>query len=539
MDVFQGIPVFGGIAEGTVFFYPKGKLNVACVRVSNVDKEIDRYEEACGSILDSLDQLYDKALKEFGESRAKILDIYKLIVMDQDYSDSIKNIIREKRVNAEYAVSCATDELCERFLSLGDEYLSVRTSDIRDISDKIIEALNGDTKDRPEALKEPMIIAADDLTPSETIQMDKDKLLAIVTKKGSTLSHTAILAKTMNVPAVIGATVRKNWNGRRAIIDGYTGQVFLDPDEDTIRLYEEKRTKAESIREQYSAFKTREDITKGGHKLMLYANISDISDVDAVIENNAAGVGLLRSEFLYLKSKNYPTEDEQFEAYKTIAKKLNGRELVIRTCDMGGDKVPRYMHMPREVNPAMGYRGIRLSLDRRDMLLTQLRAIYRASAYGNISILYPLIISVDEVISIKKINEEVREELIRDKVPFGRVRQGVMIETPAAAVISDLLAEEVDFLSIGTNDLTQYTLAVDRQNPKIDKYYDSDHPAILRMIKMIVDNGHRHGKKVTICGELGADLSHTDTFIKMGVDGLSVSAPYILKLREHIVNSEL
>ncbi len=395
MDVFQGIPVFGGIAEGTVLFYTKGKLNVACVRVSNIDKEIERFDEACKSILDSLDQLYDKALKEFGESRAKILDIYKLIVMDKEYSDSITTMIREKRVNAEYAVSCATDELCERFLSLGDEYLSVRTADIRDISDKIIEALNGDMKDRPATLKEPMIIAADDLTPSETIQMDKNKLLAIVTRKGSTLSHTAILAKTMNVPAVIGATVRKNWNGRHAIIDGYTGQIFLDPDEDTLRIYEEKRTKAESIREQYSAFKTREDITKGGHKLMLYANISDINDVDAVIENNAAGVGLLRSEFLYLKSKNYPTEDEQFEAYKTIAQKLGGRELVIRTCDMGGDKIPKYMHMPREANPAMGYRGIRLSLDRRDMLLTQLRAIYRASAYGNISILYPLIISVD------------------------------------------------------------------------------------------------------------------------------------------------
>ncbi|HAG68983.1 MAG TPA: phosphoenolpyruvate--protein phosphotransferase [Lachnospiraceae bacterium] len=539
MEVFQGIPVFGGIAEGEIFFFPKDKRNIVCVRISNVEKETERYEKACEQIIEQLDVLYEKALTEFGESRAKILDIYKLIVQDREYRESVKSLIRDKRVNAEYAVNYATDELCERFLSLGDEYLRVRTSDIRDISGKIIDILNGDTGTRADSIKEPVIAVADELTPSETIKMDKSKILAIVTKQGSTISHTSILAKTMNIPAIIGVTVKKGWNGRFAIIDGYTGQIFIDPDEETRRLYNEKRSRAESIKRQYSAFKSRQDITKGGRRVLLCANISDLSDVDAAVESNAAGIGLLRSEFLYLKSGNYPTEDEQFEAYKSVALKMNNKEVVIRTCDMGGDKIPQYMHMPRESNPAMGYRGIRLSLDRKDMLITQLRAIYRASAYGNISVMYPLIISLDEVMSILKINEEVKEELAADKLPFGKVRQGIMIETPAAAIISDILAEQVDFLSIGTNDLTQYTLAVDRQNARIDKYYDSDHPAILRLIRMTVENAHRLGKKVSICGELAADLSLTDTFIEMGVDGLSVSVPYIYKLREHIINSEL
>ena len=539
MEVFQGIPVFGGIAEGNILFFQRGKQNVVCVRISNVEKETERYEKACETIIGQLDELYVKALNEFGESRAKILDIYKLIVMDKEFNDSIKGLIRDKRVNAEYAIVFATDEFCERLIGFGDEYMRVRTSDIRDISGRLIEILSGGADKNAEELMEPVIIASDELTPSETIRMDKSRVLSIVTRKGSTLSHTAILSKAMNIPAIIGAPVRKNWNGRFAIVDGYTGQIFLEPDEETVRLYSEKRSRAEDIKRQYSAFKKKEDITKSGRQIGIYANISDINDVDAAVENNAAGIGLLRSEFLYLKSGSYPTEEEQFEAYKIVAQKLRGKEVVIRTCDIGGDKVPRYMRLKKEVNPAMGYRGIRLSLDRPDMFTAQLRAIYRASAYGNISILYPLITSPDEVAQLKKINEEVREELTADKIPFGRVRQGIMIETPAAAIISDLLAKEVDFLSIGTNDLTQYALAVDRQNPKIDKYYDDDHPAIFRLIQMIVENGHKCGKKVTICGELASSLTHTDDFIRMGVDALSVSVPYILKLREHIINSEL
>ena len=539
MEIFQGIPVFGGIAEGNILYFPKDRHNTMCIRVSNPEKEVERYDKACKTILDRLDQLYQKALNEIGESKAKILDIYKLIVMDSDFTDNVRTLIRDKRVNAEYAVSFAADELCDRLLSFGDEYMRVRTSDIRDISGHIIDILNGDTADRVASLKEPVIIVADELSPSETIRIDKSKVLAIITKHGSTLSHTAILAKTMNIPAVIGVTVRKNWNGRAAIIDGYTGQIFLDPDEETEKSYADKRTQAESIRRHYSALKTKEDVTKGGKRISLYANIGDLSDVEDVIDTNAAGIGLFRSEFMYLKSSTYPTEEELFEVYRQAAERMKGKEVVIRTCDMGGDKLPKYIRIPRENNPAMGFRGIRLTLDRQDMFMTQLRAIYRASAYGNISVLYPLIISVDEVQSVKKLTEEVMEELERDKIPFGRVKQGVMIETPAAAIISDLLAQECDFLSIGTNDLTQYTLAADRENEKIDKYYEIDHPAIFRLIRMIVDNGHRYGKKVTICGELGANVSYTDEFIRMGVDGLSVSVPYILQVRDTILNSEL
>ncbi|MCR5789538.1 MAG: phosphoenolpyruvate--protein phosphotransferase [Lachnospiraceae bacterium] len=539
MEIFQGIPVFGGIAEGDILFLAKDKRNVACVRVSNIDKEVERYEAACLAITRRLEELYRKALSEIGESKAKILDIYKLIVMDSELNESVKTMIREKRVNAEYAVSCATDELCQHLLSFGDDYLRVRTADIRDIAGKIIDELNGTARERSAALTEPMVIMADELKPSETIQMDKSRIIAIVTRKGSTLSHTAILAKTMNIPAVFGVNIRKGWNGRHVIVDGYTGLVYVDPDDKTVRLYHEKRSEAEDIRRHYSLLKTKDDVTKSGRQVHIYANISDPDDVDAVLENNAAGIGLFRSEFLFLKSQNYPGEEEQFAVYKSVVERMNNREVVIRTCDVGGDKLPGYLHVPEETNPAMGYRGIRLSLDRPEMFMTQLRAIYRASAYGTLSVLYPLVISVEEVLQIKKIVDDVKAELTREKQPFGLVKQGVMIETPAAAVISDLIAQEADFLSIGTNDLTQYTLAVDRQNERIDKYYDVDHPAILRLIKMIVDNGHRYGKKVGICGELAADLSLTEEFIRMGVDALSVSAPYILPLRELIVNSNL
>ena len=459
-----------------------------------------------------------------------------MMLDDDDYNDSIYNIIRTDGVNAEFAVATTGDNFAKMFAEMDDEYFKARSADVKDISERVIGVLLGRNTDGSLG-DEPVIVVAEDLAPSETVQMDKSKLLAFVTRLGSSNSHTAILARTMNIPALIGVEIKEEWDGKMAIVDGKQGLFFVDPDADTLEKYFEQKKKEEEAKELLQQLKGKPDETIDGRHIHLYANIGSVADVANVLDNDAAGIGLFRSEFLYLERDDYPTEEDQFQVYKTVAQNMAGKKVVIRTLDIGADKQVDYFNMEHEDNPAMGYRAIRICLDRVEIFKTQLRALYRASAFGTISIMFPMIISVQEVLDIKKICAEVREELDKNGVSYGEVELGIMIETPAAVMISDLLAKEVDFFSIGTNDLTQYTLAIDRQNPKLDNIYDSHHPAVLRMIQQVIENGHAGGCWVGICGELGADTTLTDQFIKMGIDELSVSPTFVLPVRKAIRES--
>ena len=533
MEQFTGKSIFKGTAIGRVLFYSKNQQQVKRAKVEDPEAEIARYEEAKAKAIEQLGALHDKALAEVGEANAMIFEVHAMMLEDDDYNESVYNIIRNDNVNAEFAVATTGDNFSVMFAEMDDEYFKARAADVKDISERVISVLTGRTADG-DLGEEPVIVVAEDLAPSETVQMDKSKLLAFVTRLGSSNSHTAILARTMNIPALIGIDIKEEWNGKMAIVDGKTGTFYVDPDVATLEKYLEEKKKEEEARELLSQLKGQPDETVDGRHIHLYANIGSVADVTNVLANDAAGIGLFRSEFLYLEKDNYPTEEEQFQVYKTVAQNMAGKKVVIRTLDIGADKQVDYFNMEHEENPAMGYRAIRICLDRVEIFKTQLRALYRASAFGTISIMFPMIISVKEVQEIKKICAEVRAELDTSGIEYGEVELGIMIETPAAVMISDLLAKEVDFFSIGTNDLTQYTLAIDRQSPKLDNIYDSHHPAILRMIQMVIDNGHKENCWVGICGELGADTSLTEQFVKMGIDELSVSPTFVLPVRKVI-----
>lgn len=533
MRKVTGRSILKGIAIGKILFYQKGEQTVKRIKVEDTDGEIKRYNEAKEKAVEQLNELYQNAVKEVGEANAAVFEVHAMMVEDKDYVDSILNIIETQQVNAEFAVATTGDNFSKMFSEMDDEYFKARAADVKDISERIVNILSG-VETSGDLGEEPVIVLADDLAPSETVQMDKEKLLAFVTRYGSSNSHTAILARTMNIPALFDVEIREEWNGKLAIVDGYSGTLYIEPDEEIYNQMKARQEEDKKSRELLQQLKGKEDITLDGKKIKLYANIGGIKDVAAVLENDAAGIGLFRSEFLYLESEDYPDEESQFLVYKKVAENMAGKKVIVRTLDIGADKQVDYFHLGHEDNPAMGYRAIRICLDRIDIFMTQLRALFRASAFGNIAIMYPMIISVDEVKKIKEIVELVKKELDVREIPYGEVGQGIMIETPAAVMISDLLAQEVDFFSIGTNDLTQYTLAIDRQNSRLDNIYDSHHPAVLRMIEKTIENGHKHGCWVGICGELGADPTLTETFLKMGIDELSVSPSFVLPIRKNI-----
>ena len=533
MEKYTGKSIFKGIAIGKILFYQKGEQPVKRVKIEDTAEQIKRYEDARAKAAEQLQGLYEKALKEVGEANAAVFEVHQMMLEDDDYIDSVVNIIETQQVNAEFAVATTGDNFAKMFAEMEDDYFKARAADVKDISERMVNILSGNESGGAIG-DEPVIVVAEDLAPSETVQMDKEKLLAFVTRLGSANSHTAILARTMNIPALIEVDIKEEWNGKMAVVDGYTGTFYIDPDEETLKKMQEKKEEDIKARELLQELKGKEDITVDGKHIKLYANIGGVKDVASVLANDAAGIGLFRSEFLYLEADNYPDEEAQFQAYKTVAENMAGKKVIVRTLDIGADKQVDYFNLDHEENPAMGYRAIRICLDRRDIFRTQLRALLRASAYGNIGIMYPMIISVDEVKEIKKIVESIKAELTEKGIEYGEVEQGIMIETPAAVMISDLLAEEVDFFSIGTNDLTQYTLAIDRQNSKLDNIYDAHHPAVLRMIQKTIENGHKAGCWVGICGELGADMTLTETFLQMGIDELSVSPTFVLPIRKLI-----
>lgn len=538
MEKYEGKSIFGGVAIGKIFFFAKSQQQVKRERVEDVEAEAARFDAAKQVTLDQLHQLYEKALVDVGEAQAEIFEAHSMMVEDDDFCDSIYNIIRTQQVNAEYAVATTGDNFSAMFAEMEDEYFKARALDVKDISERIISILQGNQQ--TETLdEEPVIVVAEDLSPSETVSMDKDKLLAFVTKLGSSNSHTAILARTMNIPALIGMEIQPEWNGKMAVVDGFKGILYIDPDQDVLDEARAKQEEEKRKRELLLQLKNKESVTLDGKKIRLYANIGGVADVASVMQNDGEGIGLFRSEFLYLEKDHFPTEDEQFQVYKQVAENMAGKKVIIRTLDLGADKQADYFNLDDEENPAMGLRAIRICLEQPDIFKTQLRALYRASAYGNVGIMFPMIISLWEVQEIKKIVAEVKAELDELKIPYGDVELGVMIETPAAVMISEELAKEMDFFSIGTNDLTQYTLAIDRQNAKLGRFYDSHHPAVLKMIQMTVENGHKHDCWVGICGELGADLTLTEQFLKMGVDELSVSPTFILPIREIIRKSSV
>ena len=533
MEKYTGKSIFKGIAIGKILFYQKGEQPVKRMKIEDTAEQIKRYEDARAKAAEQLQGLYEKALKEVGEANAAVFEVHQMMLEDDDYIDSVVNIIETQQVNAEFAVATTGDNFAKMFAEMEDDYFKARAADVKDISERMVNILSGNESGGAIG-DEPVIVVAEDLAPSETVQMDKEKLLAFVTRLGSANSHTAILARTMNIPALIEVDIKEEWNGKMAVVDGYTGTFYIDPDEETLKKMQEKKEEDIKARELLQKLKGKEDVTVDGKHIKLYANIGGVKDVASVLANDAAGIGLFRSEFLYLEADNYPDEEAQFQAYKTVAENMAGKKVIVRTLDIGADKQVDYFNLDHEENPAMGYRAIRICLDRRDIFRTQLRALLRASAYGNIGIMYPMIISVDEVKEIKKIVESIKAELTEKGIEYGNIEQGIMIETPAAVMISDLLAEEVDFFSIGTNDLTQYTLAIDRQNSKLDNIYDAHHPAVLRMIQKTIENGHKAGCWVGICGELGADMTLTETFLKMGIDELSVSPTFVLPIRKLI-----
>ncbi|MFG6382832.1 MAG: phosphoenolpyruvate--protein phosphotransferase [Lachnospiraceae bacterium] len=535
MVKFSGKSVYKGIAIGNVVLLGNTDCQVKRGKIENVDAEISRVKTAITQAKKQLGRLYDKAVKEVGETSAAIFEVHQMMLEDEDYLEAIDNIIQTENVNAEYAVAITGDNFAEMFAGMDDDYMRARAADVKDISNRLINNLYGH-KEVDFSTMEPSIIIADDLTPSETVQMDKEKILAFVTVHGSTNSHTAILARMMNIPALIGVPMdlENLHNGMTAVVDGFSAEVIFNPTEE-ICVETQKRIEKENEKLRLlQDMKGKETVTQGGRKVKLYANIGSVTDVGYVLENDAAGIGLFRSEFLYLGKSDFPTEEEQFQAYKQVLQTMAGKKVIIRTLDIGADKQADYFNLGKEENPALGYRAIRICLKQPDIFKTQLRALFRASVYGNLAIMYPMIISTDEIQQIYKIVKEVRQELEEKEIPYHLPEQGIMIETPAAVMISDELAELVDFFSIGTNDLTQYTLAIDRQNEKLDDFYNSHHKAILKMIQMVVDNAHKCGKWVGICGELGADIDLTEEFVRMGVDELSVSPSMVLKVRKRI-----
>lgn len=538
MEKFAGKSIFRKVAIGKIFFYEKNTAVVKRTKIEDAKTELDRFEHAKEMAKAQLQNLYEKALQEVGDSGAAIFEVHMMMIDDLDYNGSIQNMIESQSVNAEYAVAMTGDNFSTMFAEMDDDYMKARAADVKDISERLVSVLSGVDNDMGN-LDEPVILVADDLAPSETVQMDKSKLLAFVTEHGSSNSHTAILARTMNIPAIIGVPIKKEWHGHMAIVDGYAGCVIIDPDEEEIEKAQKAVAEEEEKQKLLKALKGEKTITKDGKEIHLYANIGSVADTAAVLMNDAEGIGLFRSEFLYLESDTYPTENEQFNAYKTVAENMAGKKVIIRTLDIGADKQVDYFELDKEENPALGYRAIRICLTRQEVFKTQLRALLRASAYGNISIMFPMIIAVDEVRKIKQILKEVKDELREQGIPFKDVEIGVMIETPAAVMVSEQLAQEVDFFSIGTNDLTQYTLAIDRQNPKLDEFYDAHHPAVLKLIQMTIENGHKGGAWVGICGELGADLELTETFLRMGVDELSVSPTFVLPIRNRVRSLDL
>ncbi len=536
MEKYTGKKIFDGVAIAKILFYEKQENVVTKDKVTDVEAEVKRYEEAKDKAVTQLNALYEKALSDVGEEHAAIFEVHAMMLEDADYTDSVYDIIRNEGFNAEYAVDTTGNNIAEMFANMDNEYFKARSADIKDISERVVSILCGNDSDNTN-WEEPIILVADDLVPSETIQMDKSKLLAFATRLGSTNSHTAILARTMGIPALINVDIDASWNNKMAILDGNSGTLFVDPDEETLATYKKKQEEENEKKALLEQLKGKETVTTSGQKVKLFANIGSPSDLENVLKNDAEGIGLFRSEFLYLESDHFPTEEEQFEAYKTVAEGMNGKNVIIRTLDLGADKQVDYFDLGHEENPALGYRAIRICLTQTEIFKTQLRALFRASAFGNISIMYPMITSVEEVRQIKEIVKEVKAELKAESVEFKDVQEGIMIETPAAAIISDLLAKEVDFFSIGTNDLTQYTLAVDRQNDKLEPFCNTHHEAILRLIRMVVENSHKAGIWTGICGELGADKSLTKTFLEMGVDELSVAPASILPLRKIIRES--
>ena len=540
MITIKGKSVFGGVSIGKIMFYKRNEKVIKRTHVDDVDAEWKRFCDAKDTAVSQLKELYDKAIEDVGEANAMIFEIHQMMLEDLDYLESIENIIRTQEVNAEFAVATTADNFAQMFAAMDDAYMQGRAADVKDVSERVLDILCGVSGGMKE-MTEPCIIAADDLAPSETVQLDKSKVLGFATMYGSSNSHTAILARTMNIPAVIGLgeDLLTKYDGKMAVIDGFTGMLYIDPDEETMKVMEEKRAKDQEQKALLEQLKGKENVTKSGQKINMYANIGNVSDVGAVLKNDAGGIGLFRSEFLYLENSDFPTEEQQFAVYKQVAENMAGKKVIIRTLDIGADKQVDYFGLDKEENPALGYRAIRICLTRKEIFKTQLRALYRAAMFGNISIMFPMIISVAEVHEIKAIIAEVKEELKNEGIPFkDDVELGVMIETPASVMISRELAKEVDFFSVGTNDLTQYTLAIDRQNAKLDKFYDPHHPAVLAMIKMAADNAHAEGAWIGICGELGADLELTEEFLKMGLDELSVSPAMVLPLRKRIRECE-
>ena len=540
MQIYKGKSVFGGIAIGKISVYKKDEQLVKRVKIEDADAEMERYTDARNIAAAQLQKLYDKALKEVGEANAAIFEVHQMMLEDEDYNESVENIIHSQMVNAEYAVASTADNFAQMFEAMDDDYMRGRAADVRDISERVITVLAGGAGSGLDS-DEPVIIAADDLAPSETVQLDKDKVLSFVTAHGSENSHTAILARTMGIPALIGTGIDldETVDGKLGIVDGTNGVVYVDPDAELLEEMKKKQQEEQEKKRLLQTLKGKENITLDGQKVMLYANVGNIKDLGIALQNDAGGIGLFRSEFIYLGQDHYPTEEEQFQIYKTVAETMAGRRVIIRTLDIGADKQCDYFELDKEDNPAMGLRAIRICLTRPEIFKTQLRALFRASVYGNINIMYPMIISVDEVRQIKAIVEEVKVELAEQGIEYGNPAQGIMIETPASVMMSRELAEEVDFFSIGTNDLTQYTLAIDRQNSKLDKFFDSHHPAVLRMIQMTVENAHKAGIWCGICGELGADQALTKDFLAMGVDELSVSPGSILPLRKIILETDV
>lgn len=533
MQCFQGKSVYKGIAMGPIVVLKKNDYQVKRIRIEDTEAEVKRVDEALKASQEQLQKLYDKAVREVGEASAAIFEVHQMMLEDEDYLEAIQNMIRTEQVNAEYAVAVTGDNFAEMFASMDDDYMKARSADIKDISERLVRNLSGQG-DVDLSSIEPSVIVADDLSPSETVQMDKDKILAFVTVHGSTNSHTAILARMMNIPALIGVKMDLEafQSGMTAVVDGFQGIVTFDPDEETKVQTETKMQEEAEKLKLLQELKGKENVTLDGRKINIYANIGSVGDIGYVMENDAGGIGLFRSEFLYLGRNDFPTEEEQFQAYKQAVQMMAGKKVIIRTLDIGADKQVDYFNLGNEDNPAMGYRAIRICLRQPEIFKTQLRALLRAAVYGNLSIMYPMITSTEEVKKIYEIVAEVEEELKAQEIQYKIPEQGIMIETPAAAIISDKLAEMVDFFSIGTNDLTQYTLAIDRQNEKLDEFYNPHHEAILRMIQMVVDNAHKCGKWAGICGELGADATLTEQFVRMGLDELSVAPSMVLKLRK-------
>lgn len=540
MTEYNGKSVYGGIAIGKIHILAKSEQRIVRYKIEDSEAEIQRFETARKEAQNQLAGLYDKAITEVGEASAAIFEIHQMMLDDDDYLNSIKNIIEEQGVNAEYAVGVTADNFAEIFASMDDAYMKERAADVKDISERIVKVLtNADSTQLTS--EEPVIILADDLAPSETVQLDKNLVLSFVTVHGSTNSHTAILARTMNIPALIGVNIELSpeLEGKLAVVDGFNSKIYLEPDSETLSQMEQRRDDELEKQRLLQELKGRENVTKDGQSVLVYANIGNVKDLAYVLKNDAGGIGLFRSEFIYLESNTYPTEEEQFQIYRKAAETMAGKRVIIRTLDIGADKQAGYFDLDKEENPAMGLRAIRICLTRPEIFKTQLRALYRASNYGRLAIMYPMITSLEEVHKIKAISAEVRAELDENGIPYNKMEEGIMIETPAAVMMSDLLAKEVDFFSIGTNDLSQYTMAIDRQNPKLDEFFNPHHEAVLRMIEMVCQNAHKENIWVGICGELGADLALTERFLRMGIDELSVSPSCVLPLRNKIRSLDL